>query len=85
MAHKPVLKLGCLMPRPRDRPPKEKAQGVVYRIPYFECSATYIGEAKHLRQRILQHKNDVCKSEREQSAVAEHCEDNDHRIDYDNT
>ncbi|XP_075746641.1 uncharacterized protein LOC142804027 [Rhipicephalus microplus] len=79
--HKPVSTLARLLPRPKDRPPRELHPGVVYKVSCSGCPACYIGESKCFPERMRQHKNDVRKMEVQRSALAEHCEKHDHKID----
>lgn len=44
---------------------------------------SYIGESKCFSERICQHRNDVRMIEVQCSALAEHCEEHDHNIDFD--
>ncbi|KAH8023953.1 hypothetical protein HPB51_020216 [Rhipicephalus microplus] len=81
--HKPVSTLARLLPRPKDRPPRELHPGVVYKVSCSGCPACYIGESKCFPERMRQHKNDVGKMEVQRSALAEHCEKHDHKIDLD--
>lgn len=57
MAHKPVSTVGHFLPRPKYWPPREKAQGVIYKAPWVEYPATYIGEMKNYLESIRRHKN----------------------------
>lgn len=79
-----VSRLGRLMPRPKNQLPRKNVQGVAYQIPCAECSASYTEETKIFCEQLRRQKNDVQKFDRERSAVAEHCEDLDLRIDFAN-
>jgi len=55
--------------RVKDRIPKEKRSGVVYKIPCLGCSGVYLGETEqHLEKRISLHRYDLNHLEKESTA-----------------
>ncbi|CAN7978019.1 unnamed protein product, partial [Ixodes persulcatus] len=85
VTHKPVSTLGHFLPLPKDRPPKEKAQGLIYQIPCAECDASYVGETKNFPERLRRHKYDVKKKDIQGSALAEHAQKTCHVIGFDSS
>ena len=64
-----------------DQP--DQLRGVVYEIPSSDCDQTYVGQTKNsLQTRLKQHRAACRHLQKEKSALAEHCIDHDHRIDW---
>ncbi|CAN7976424.1 unnamed protein product [Ixodes persulcatus] len=82
VTHKPVSTLGHFLPLPKDRPPKEKAQCLIYQIPCAECDASYVGETKNFPERLRRHKYDVKEKDIQGSALAEHAQKTGHVIGF---
>ena len=68
---------------PKDPVPILRQDGVVYSIPCKGCDGSYIGETyRPLGERIVEHRGDVRNRHTEESAVAEHMWEEDHRPDW---
>uniref|UniRef100_A0A147BN03 Putative tick transposon n=1 Tax=Ixodes ricinus TaxID=34613 RepID=A0A147BN03_IXORI len=78
VSHKPVSTIGGLLPLPKDRPLRERAQGLVYKIPCGDCPASYVGEAKNFPERLRHHRYDIAKKNVEGSVLGEHVKKTNH-------
>ncbi|KAM7295057.1 uncharacterized protein ISCGN_024562 [Ixodes scapularis] len=85
VSHKPVSTIRRRLPPPKDRPGRERAQGLVYRVPCADCPVAYVGETKNFPDRIRRHKYDVRKKDIEASALAEHEQKTGHSFSLDET
>ena len=84
VALKPVLTLRRLLTAPKDPIPTLDRPNVVYRIPCKECGAAYVGmTARPLKKRIQEHRRALRLGYDSISAVAKHCLDTAHPIDWD--
>ena len=64
-------------------PQKNKDKGIVYRIPWEDCSEVYIGETgRPLKTRITEHKRAVNQMDTK-NAYAVHSDVLNHRINWD--
>ena len=67
----------------KDTIPDEKKKGVVYQIRCSECPASYIGEtARSVKVRVSEHERHTKYGRTEESAVAEHVWDTDHKMEW---
>ena len=98
---KPTNTLRQALVKPKDKRPLEDSIGVVYNIPCHQCPKAYIGETgRKLGVRIREHKEDAEKASapaftrsrrkmstevKHKSALADHCTQDNHVIDWDNT
>ncbi|KAG0418165.1 hypothetical protein HPB47_005082, partial [Ixodes persulcatus] len=85
VSHKPVSTIRRRLPLPKDRPGRERAQGLVYRVPCADCPVAYVGETKNFPDRIRRHKYDVKKKDTEASTLAEHEQKTGHSFSLDET
>jgi hypothetical protein len=83
VAHKPSNTLRMNLMRIKDKKDLNSKSGVVYSIPCSDCNKQYIGETSRLLgTRLSEHNRDIDKC-KEQSRVAMHVKENDHRMNFD--
>jgi len=67
-----------------DKIKKFEQTNIVYKINCNDCDKVYIGETKqNLSQRLKQHDYDI-RTKKENTAIAEHCKNENHKIDLNN-
>ena len=72
--------------KPKDPLLGLKQKGVVYEIPYEDCGVRYIGETgRSINIRRKEHVQSDRLGKSESSALAQHVEEQDHRIAWDAT
>ena len=82
VVNKPVTTLQQEFPSPKYRPPIEKQNNVVYRIPCADCPWNYIGEtSRSFETRKKEHIRNVNKATRG-SNIVKHVMNKDHSIDF---
>lgn len=82
VSHVPVKKLKNVLTNVKDKLPKEKFPGVVYRIPCTDCDHVYIGETGDFQRRLKERCYDVKKEKVSSNALAEHSVSKGHDIDW---
>lgn len=83
VAHVPCAKLRGKLVNAKDKLPKEKYPGVIYKIPCGDCDCVYVGETGKFPRRLKEHQRDVNKKNVTANALAEHVETHNHQIDWD--
>ena len=98
---KPTNTLRQALVKPKDKRPLTDSTGVVYSIPCHQCPKTYIGETgRKLGVRIEEHREEAEKNDTQaytrskrkvsetvenKSALTDHCQRDNHVIDWDST
>ena len=83
---KPESTLKTHLVKLKDIVPKNKQNNLIYETPCSNCEIKYIGETmQRLENRLKQHKYAVEKGNVQHSALTEHCLNNMHAIDWENT
>ncbi|XP_055852027.1 uncharacterized protein LOC129916213 [Episyrphus balteatus] len=88
MAYKPNMTLSHLFTKLKNKPEKDKATDVIYKInckgkPNEPCNLCYIGTTKQfLRQRMSNHKSDIKSNNPGKTALASHAIEYGHTPDF---
>ena len=83
VAHKPVMTVGSILRKPKDKFSKDLSSGVIYIINCKDCDKVYIGQtSRALRSRTREHKRAIFKGDKN-SLLAQHCIKNSHECDLD--
>ena len=83
VAHKPVMTVGSILRKPKDKFSKDLSSGVIYKINCKDRDKVYIGQtSRALRSRTREHTRTIFKGD-ENSLLAQHCIKNSHEFDLD--
>jgi hypothetical protein len=78
-AYKPLMTLGDVFRKPKDRPSDAQVKGIVYKFKCRSCTFTYIGESKRSwNSRWAEHKPGTRR--KIESAIKEHAETTGHEV-----
>ena len=84
VAHKPVMTVGSILKKPKDKFSKDISTGVIYKINCKDCDKVYIGQtSRALRSRTREHKRAIFTGDRS-SLLVQHCKKHNHEFDLDN-
>ena len=71
------------LPRPKDKIPADLHNNIVYKIPWRDCEAKYVGESKKsFKVRPSEHLRSV--KNRDRDEMADHCWKESHQMNWDN-
>ena len=83
VAHKPVMTVGSILRKPKDKFSKELSTRVIYKINCKNCDKVYIGQtSRALRSRTREHKRALFTGDKN-SLLTQHCVENNHDFDLD--
>jgi len=80
--YKGINKIGNMYPPVKEILPCHQKTNVVYKIKCKECEKVYIGQTKHLGNRIKQHQDDI-KYKSGKTALCNHACNESHVIEFD--
>ena len=83
VAHKPIMTVGSILKKPKEKFSKDLSTGVIYKINCKDCDKVYIGQtSRALRSRTREHKRAIFTGDRN-SLLTQHCIKNNHNFDLD--
>ncbi|XP_044751492.1 uncharacterized protein LOC123311526 isoform X2 [Coccinella septempunctata] len=84
IAVKNEFKIGNMFSHTKDKFSIEKTSNAVYKVPCAQCHLSYIGQtSQQIKKRMAQHKSDI-KHPGKGCALAQHCHDNQHMMNFNN-
>ena len=85
VAHKPVITIGSILKKPKDKFSKDLSTGVICKINCKDCDKVYIGQtSRALRSRTREHKRAIFTGDGNSLLVVQHCIKHNHDFDLDN-
>ena len=65
VAHKPIMTVGSILKKPKEKFSKDLSTGVIYKINCKDCDKVYIGQtSRALRSRTREHKRAIFTGDR---------------------